>query len=82
MMIWRFAKQRYALHASQSCVDLGYYSGQSQHNFAKNQGLRTLAANLFGWRISKVAMFKTGAARNLSPRQIAYAATDAWIVPG
>lgn len=44
-----------------------------------NQGLRTLAASLFGWRISKGSQCSNWSLRQLSPRQIAYAATDAWI---
>lgn len=44
-----------------------------------NHGLRTLAASLFGQRISKGPQCSNWNARRLSPRQIAYAATDAWI---
>lgn len=44
-----------------------------------SQGLRTLAASLFGWRISKGSQCSNWSVRQLSPRQIAYAATDAWI---
>lgn len=44
-----------------------------------NHGLRTLAASLFGWRISKNAQCSNWSDRNLSPRQIRYAATDAWL---
>ncbi len=60
----------------QSCVDLGTVA---KANNLPNQGLRTLAANLFGWRISKGSQCSNWSSRNLSPRQIAYAATDAWI---
>lgn len=48
------------------------------HNIP-NQGLRTLAACLFGWRISKGSQCSNWSVRQLSPRQISYAATDAWI---
>lgn len=44
-----------------------------------HQGLRTLAAGLFGWRISKGPQCSNWSVRQLSPRQITYAATDAWI---
>ena len=44
-----------------------------------NHGLRSLAASLFGWRISKGSQCSNWSLRQLSPRQIAYAATDAWI---
>lgn len=44
-----------------------------------NQGIRSLAASLFGWRISKGSQCSNWSLRQLSPRQIAYAATDAWI---
>lgn len=44
-----------------------------------NHGLRSLAASIFGWRISKGSQCSNWSLRQLSPRQIAYAATDAWI---
>jgi len=43
------------------------------------QGLRNMAANLMGWRISKGSRCSNWSLSDLSPRQIAYAATDAWI---
>jgi len=43
------------------------------------QGLRSMAANLMGWRISKGPRCSNWSLSDLSPRQIAYAATDAWI---
>lgn len=49
-----------------------------KNNF-QSHGLRTLAASLFGWRISKGSQCSNWSVRQLSPRQIAYAATDAWI---
>lgn len=42
-------------------------------------GLRNLAANLLGFRVSKSAQCSNWAARNLSQKQINYAATDAWV---
>ena len=43
------------------------------------QGLRNMAANLMGWRISKGSRCSNWSLPDLSPRQIIYAATDAWI---
>ena len=43
------------------------------------QGLRNMAANLLGWRISKGSRCSNWSLPDLSPRQIVYAATDAWI---
>ncbi|MDR0466098.1 MAG: 3'-5' exonuclease domain-containing protein 2 [Deltaproteobacteria bacterium] len=43
------------------------------------QGLRNMAANLLGLRISKGPRCSNWSLTDLSPRQIAYAATDAWI---
>lgn len=45
----------------------------------KTQGLRTLAANLMDVRISKGAQCSNWEKPELSPAQIRYAATDAWI---
>ena len=57
-------------------VDLG---GVARAHKLPSQGLRTLAANFFGWRISKGSQCSNWSLMELSPRQIAYAATDAWI---
>lgn len=43
------------------------------------QGLRSLAADLMGGRISKAAQCSNWGKKELTPRQIRYAATDAWI---
>ena len=43
------------------------------------QGLRTLAAALMGGRISKAAQCSNWEKKTLTPQQIRYAATDAWI---
>lgn len=48
-------------------------------NGLPNHGLRTLAASLFGWRISKGSQCSNWNRSELSRRQIEYAATDAWI---
>lgn len=45
----------------------------------KNQGLRGLAAAVFGFRISKRAQCSNWGRAALTPTQINYAATDAWI---
>lgn len=42
-------------------------------------GLRNLAAIFFGFRISKSAQLSNWEKKPLSPSQISYAATDAWI---
>lgn len=60
----------------QGVVDLGELAS---HNNFESHGLRTLAASLFGWRISKGSQCSNWSVRQLSPRQVAYAATDAWI---
>lgn len=57
-------------------VDLGELA--REHDLP-NRGLRTLAASLFGWRISKGSRCSNWSAPILSNRQVAYAATDAWI---
>ncbi|MBP3730439.1 MAG: 3'-5' exonuclease domain-containing protein 2 [Mailhella sp.] len=43
------------------------------------QGLRTLSANLLGFRISKAAQCSNWENSVLTPQQIKYAATDAWV---
>ena len=45
----------------------------------KNQGLRGLAAAVCGIRISKSARTTNWANDALTPQQVRYAATDAWI---
>lgn len=67
-----------AIHAftPAGTVDLGQVARQHE---IPSQGLRPLAASLFGWRISKGSQCSNWSLRQLSPRQIAYAATDAWI---
>lgn len=57
-------------------VDLGVLT--AKYGFASH-GLRTLAASIFGWRISKGPQCSNWNAAKLSQRQIVYAATDAWI---
>ncbi len=45
----------------------------------KASGVRTLAANLLGIRISKGAQCSNWERADLTPAQVSYAATDAWI---
>lgn len=45
----------------------------------KNHGLRGLAAVLLGFRISKGAQTSNWSRDTLTPQQIQYAATDAWV---
>lgn len=68
-------KKSFAFH-EEAIVDLG--------RVAKAQGLgrtgvRTLAGLFLGIRIPKGAKTSNWAARRLTPQQIAYAATDAWV---
>lgn len=44
-----------------------------------SRGLRTLAASIFGWRITKSMQCSNWSARFLTPQQMTYAATDAWV---
>jgi ribonuclease D len=62
--------------AEKSIVDLGAIARSHK---LKQSGVRYLAALLLGTRIPKGAKTSNWAARTLSPQQIAYAATDAWI---
>lgn len=57
-------------------ADVGEYA---KANGMSSHGLRTLAANLFGLRISKGPQCSNWSLKMLSQRQIIYAATDAWI---
>lgn len=57
-------------------VDLGEVA--AEHGL-KTRGLRNLAANLLGFRISKGQRCTNWARPDLTPKQIEYAATDAWV---
>ncbi len=57
-------------------VDLGDLARELD---MKTHGLRNLAANLLGFRISKQARVSNWASEELTPKQIRYAATDAWV---
>lgn len=45
----------------------------------ENTGLRALVAHYLGFRISKNAQISNWAAKHLTPQQVTYAATDAWV---
>ena len=60
---------------ARSVVDLGKVA--KRHGL-KQTGVRNLAGIFLGARIPKGAKTTNWAARRLTPRQIAYAATDAW----
>ena len=57
-------------------VDLG---GIARRHGLERSGVRTLAALFLGIRIPKGTKTSNWAARRLSPPQVAYAATDAWV---
>jgi len=59
-----------------SVVDLGKVA---ERHGLKQTGIRNLAGIFLGARIPKGAKTTNWAARRLSPRQIVYAATDAWV---
>ena len=68
--------QRLAEFAPARFVDLSDISARAN---MQTHGLRNLAANLLGFRISKSAQCSNWAKDKLSPQQVNYAATDAWI---
>lgn len=59
-----------------SLVDLGKIA---ERHGLKQTGVRNLAGIFLGARIPKGAKTTNWAARRLTPQQIAYAATDAWV---
>ena len=68
--------QRIAPFQAAGFVDL---SDIARRNGLQTMGLRNMAANLLGFRISKTAQCSNWEAPRLSPKQILYAATDAWV---
>jgi ribonuclease D len=62
--------------AERSVVDLGMVA---ERNGLKQTGVRNLAGIFLGARIPKGTKTTNWAARRLTPQQIAYAATDAWV---
>jgi len=76
--IWDDWRELGKLHPFEGAgaVDLGALARSLK---LPTQGLRNMAANLLGLRISKGPRCSNWSLSDLSPRQIAYAATDAWI---
>jgi ribonuclease D len=68
--------QKLAPFQAAGFVDLGDVAKKAA---IKNHGLRGLAAVLLGFRISKGAQTSNWARDILTPQQIHYAATDAWV---
>lgn len=62
--------------AEQGIVDLGLVA---RRNGYKQTGVRNLAGMFLGFRIAKGARTTNWAAPHLTPAQINYAATDAWV---
>ena len=62
--------------AEHSVIDLGFVA---RRNGCKQTGVRNLAGLFLGYRIPKGARTTNWAASRLTPAQIAYAATDAWV---
>lgn len=60
----------------EAVIDLGTVA--KRHGL-KQSGVRNLAGLFLGYRIPKGTKTSNWAARQLSPQQIAYAATDAWV---
>ena len=60
----------------QSIVDVGW---AAKRHGVEQTGVRNLAAMFLGLRIPKGAKTTNWSARRLSPQQVAYAATDAWV---
>lgn len=57
-------------------VDLG---AVARRHGLERSGVRALAALFLGFRVPKATKTSNWAARRLSPQQISYAATDAWV---
>ncbi len=68
--------QRVSTFEAAGFVDLAEVA---RENGLKTFGLRSLAANLLGFRISKSAQCSNWEVKTLSPKQVTYAATDAWV---
>jgi ribonuclease D len=62
--------------AEKSVVDLGVIA---RRRGLQQTGVRNLAGILLGWRVAKGSRTSNWAATTLTPAQINYAATDAWI---
>jgi ribonuclease D len=60
----------------QNIIDLSLVA---QRQGIKQSGVRNLAGQLLGFRITKGSSTSNWASPRLTPKQIAYAATDAWV---
>jgi ribonuclease D len=69
------------LHQLDEIEPAGFFSMEplTHHVRVRHQGLRGLAAALLGFRISKRCQCSNWSRPDLSPAQIRYAATDAWV---
>ena len=70
----RQLKQVFAFE-EQAVVDVGW---AAKRHGMEQSGVRNLAALFLGFRIPKGAKTTNWSAKQLSPQQVAYAATDAW----
>jgi ribonuclease D len=68
--------QRLAEFTPSGFIDLSDVTARAN---MQTHGLRNMAANLLGFRISKSAQCSNWAKDKLTPQQINYAATDAWV---
>lgn len=68
--------QRLADFTPAGFIDLSDISAKAKMH---THGLRNMAANLLGFRISKSAQCSNWAKEKLTPQQVNYAATDAWV---
>lgn len=68
--------QRLADFSPANFVDLSEVTAKAK---MQTHGLRNMAANLLGFRISKSAQCSNWAKDKLTRQQITYAATDAWV---
>jgi ribonuclease D len=68
--------QKMADFTPQGFIDLSDISAAAN---MQTHGLRNMAANLLGFRISKSAQCSNWAKEHLTPQQVNYAATDAWV---
>jgi len=68
--------QRLAKFKPSGFIDLSNITASAE---MQTHGLRNMAANLLGFRISKSAQCSNWAKEKLTTQQITYAATDAWI---
>ena len=68
--------QRIAKFKPSGFVDLSNISANAD---MQTHGLRNMAANLLGFRISKSAQCSNWAKEKLTNQQVNYAATDAWV---